>query len=133
MEVSDTQASAALLRMNAGICSNIFTTCDMAAYEQEAMQQTEQQKNVGACDLSEESDDSTIDCDASDEEAIDNTAEELNIAEDCPFEHSIGQSQNCKLYKVDNGEKYISMPYASLYRNRGEGLKMLNSIRRRKR
>ena len=126
MEVSDTQAAAALLGMNAGVCSDIFTSCDMAAYVQEMMQQTEQQKHTGARDLSEESDDSSVNSDASDEEALGDTAAESTIAEDCPFEHSIGRSENCKLYKVDNGEKYIPVPYASLYRNRGEGLKALN-------
>ena len=126
MEVSDTQAAPDLLRMNAGVCSNIFTSCDMAAYVQEVMQRTEQQKHAGAHDLSEESDNSSVDSDASDEEALDDTAAESTIAEDCPFEHSIGRSENCKLYKVDNGEKYIPVPYASLYRNRGEGLKALN-------
>ena len=120
MEVSDTQAAAALLGMNAGICSDIFTSCDMAAYEQEVMQRTKQQKNAGAYDLSEESDDSSIDCDVSDKEALNNTTE------DCPFEQSIGWSQNCKLYKVDNGEKFLPVPYAALYRNRKLELKMLN-------
>ena len=90
------------------------------------MQQTEQLKHAGACDLSEESDDSNANSNAFDEEALDNTAAESTIAEDCPFEHSIGRSENCKLYKVDNGEKYIPVPYASLYRNRGEELKALN-------
>ena len=41
MEVSDTQAAAALLGMNTGVCSDIFTSCDMAAYVQEVMQRTE--------------------------------------------------------------------------------------------
>ena len=38
VEVSDTQAAAALLGTNAGICSDIFTFCDMAVYVQEVMQ-----------------------------------------------------------------------------------------------
>ena len=93
----------ALQGMNAGLFSDIFTSCNMAAYVQEVMQRTEQQKHASARDLSEESDDSSIDSDASDEEALNNTAAESTIAEDCPFEHSIGRSEDFKLYKVDNG------------------------------
>ena len=34
MEVSDTQAAAALLGMNAGICSDIFSSFDARSYEE---------------------------------------------------------------------------------------------------
>ena len=37
-------------------------------------------ENAGACDLSEESDDSSIDCDASDKETLNNTTEDCLLS-----------------------------------------------------
>ena len=154
MEVSDTQAAAALLGLNAGICSDIFSAYDPSAYEKFVAQDFDSRCS-GNDKLGDDGHDDTGGDDNSMDSFIvqDHVSEEDSIADidsvsendgkddgtraidmeamdvDCPFETSTPNQtnyQSCPIYRVDNGGLLIPIPYPKLYRYRGRALKDLS-------
>ncbi|KAL7549421.1 hypothetical protein ACHAWF_014405, partial [Thalassiosira exigua] len=174
MEISDTQACYVLLGMTTGMCSDIFTSMDLASHvdfvgrELEVEKHRENKKNIDDMsvedqpDGGEASDDNSIESfivkdDHEDdgiisekdtgEHASDEGEDEILLDDghvpsqihanteqrdkaDCLFETFVPKvsryTSTCPIYRIDNDETLMPVPYPEHYRNRGAGLRKLN-------
>ena len=158
MEISDTQAAAALLGLNVSLCSEIFSVYDSRSYINYALNEsTIDYESSSSSSLSDSDPDSENDSDIdnSSDNAENKSIKNFIVADDTQNnEHNDDPPTNltlndpkmlqrstrtklayynsaygsCPLYPVDDNTRLVAIPYPMLYRYRGWGLRNLNRL-----
>ena len=135
-EIPDTMAAAALLGLNVGLCSEIFTVYDAQSYIHFALDEKNlhlpsdnDTSNWSSMDINSDLQSENESCSDSDStmESLEDSTNSSND-EDIHIQYYNSAYGSCPLNKVDEGARLVAIPYPMLYRFRGERLKLLNRI-----